>query len=157
VRADRNINSEVLDSVRRNLESRFADDDTPELELHPNVVREREFAFEDVDTSVVRANNSSQNNENNNANDNDRLTPTQLDARSEASGSTPSRVSHRGEFSLTSYDSDIFDPTEEDYTPLANKMSQPGRAAQNSVPRDEIHNVPVTPEQVEEKIGSELQ
>jgi len=92
--------SDIRDNVRRNLEAYYSSESSPEPELHPNVNIEREFLFDDIDPSLI---NPSERND-------DAIRPTY--ARSENTERTESRVSHRREFSLTSYDSSIFDPEE---------------------------------------------
>jgi len=86
--------SVIRESVNRNLETRFSSNSSPEHEPHPNVVIEREFPFDNVDISI--ANNNNKQDENG---------PPPTYARSK---SIESRVSHRGEISLTSYDSSVF-------------------------------------------------
>jgi len=90
--------SDIRESVRRNLETRYSSESSPEHELHPNVVIEREFSFDNVDINITTDNNRR-----------DENGPHPTYARSE---SIESRISHRGEFSLTSYDSSVFNPEE---------------------------------------------
>jgi len=91
---------DIREKVRQNLEAYYSSESFPEPELHPNENIEREFPFDDIDPSII----------NHNGQDEDTLHPT--DTRSENTEQTESRVSHRGEFSLTSYDSSIFNPKE---------------------------------------------
>jgi len=67
---------------------------------------------------------------NHNGQDDDILHPTY--ARSENTDQTESRVSHRGKFSLTSYDSSIFNP-EEIFADIQEMATQ-----QQNIPRGEI-------------------
>jgi len=90
--------SDIRENVRRNLEIRFSNNSSPEYEPHPNVVTEREFPFDNVDISIAN---------NNNGQDENGPHPTYVRLES-----IESRVSHRGEFSLTSYDSNVFNPEE---------------------------------------------
>jgi len=92
--------TDIRENVRRNLEAYYSSESSPEPELHPNVNIEHEFPFDDIDLSVV----------NHNEQNDDTLRPTY--ARSEITEQTESRVFHRREFSLTFYDSSIFDPEE---------------------------------------------
>jgi len=94
------IEQAVSENVRRSLEAYYSSESSPEPELHPNVNIEREFPFDDIDPSILNPNEQND----------DTLRPTY--ARSENTEQTESRVSHRREFSLTSYDSSIFDPEE---------------------------------------------
>ncbi|XP_071574634.1 uncharacterized protein [Temnothorax nylanderi] len=95
----------------------------------------------DIDTSLCDANENPRDSADNTSSDEHsdahRQPPTEGDARSDTSADTQRENSGRGEFSLTSYDSDIFDPAEEDYTLRANTMSQP-RAAATIAPREDI-------------------
>ena len=102
---------EERDSVRRALEYPSESDN----ELPEHVVREREFPFASFDSSLFG----------NNAVDATRPDRAYRRTRPYISR-TPSRVSSRGEFSLTSYDSDIFNPEEilERYTMSANEQSE---------------------------------
>jgi len=110
---------DIRESVRRNLEAYYSSESSPEPELHPNINIEREFPFDDIDPSII----------NHNGRDEDEIHPTY--ARSENTERTESRVSHRGEFSLTSYDSSVFNP--EEIHPVIQEMATPQRNA----PREE--------------------
>jgi len=115
---------DIRDNVRRNLEENYSSESSPEPELHPNVNLEREFSFDDLDPSIIHPSERN----------NDALRPT--DARSEHTERTESRVSHRREFSLTSYDNSIFDPeeiyayidgmaTQQEHTPRGEATGEP--------------------------------
>ena len=83
------------DSVRRNLDNQYSDASDPELQEH--IVSEREFPFTSFDESLFE------------------IRPIRLrEGRRPRPfvSRTPSRVSLRREFSLTSYESDIFNPEE---------------------------------------------
>jgi len=92
--------NDIRENVRRSLEAYYLSESSPEPELHPNVNIEREFLFDDIDPSILNLNEQND----------DALRPTYT--RSEDTEQTESRVSHRREFSLTSYNSRIFDPEE---------------------------------------------
>ena len=104
---------EDRDNVRRALEY------PPEgnSELPEYVVREREFPFTSLDSSLF---------------ENATLQDREIRRTRPYISRTPSRVSSRGEFSLTSYDSDIFNPEEilERYAMSANDQAQPSGAEQ---------------------------
>ncbi|KAL6265927.1 hypothetical protein P5V15_002770 [Pogonomyrmex californicus] len=91
------------DNVRRDFSNYYSDDSlTSQPELHPNIVIERVFSLSDIDNSLLP---------NSERRDDALLQPT--DARSDHSdGTNASNFSSREEFSLTSYDSSVFDPTE---------------------------------------------
>ncbi|KAM0734148.1 hypothetical protein ACS0PU_012513 [Formica fusca] len=84
---------DIRDNVRRNLNALNSSENLFEPELGANVVIEREFSFGELDNSLI-ANN------------------IELDVDVESSISASSRLTHRREFSLTSYDSNIFNPDE---------------------------------------------
>ncbi|XP_024892140.1 uncharacterized protein LOC112467669 [Temnothorax curvispinosus] len=86
----------TLDNVRVALETRHSDSET---ELLENVVTEREFPFGEIDEGLFS---------------NDPIDRTDEKPRRSRPyvSRTPSRVSSRREFSLTSYESDTFDPSE---------------------------------------------
>ena len=98
---------ENLDNTRRNLETEYSSES--ESELPENVVTERDFPFNSFDESLFP---------NNTTDPTDDLQRETRRTRPFISR-TPSRVSLRREFSLTSYESDQFDP-EEIYNHLAN-------------------------------------
>src|SRR5580765_4664116 len=102
-----------LDSARRNLESQYSSDSEPEP-LPENVVSEHDFPFTSFDASLIAHNATDHNHENQNET---RRTRPYISR-------TPSRVSLRREFSLTSYESDTFDP-EEIYQLQGNNMPAP--------------------------------
>ena len=112
---------DIRDSVRRNLETRYSSDSSPEPELHPNIIIECEFPFDEVNDSLIH-----------NHTDENRLHPGRTHTLSISSA--PSRLTNRGEFSLTSYDSSIFDP-QEYYTTERNPSQQ--AMAQQNTPREE--------------------
>ena len=94
-RATRRTDNESLDRVRRNLDAQLAEDNTPVLELHPNVIIERQFEF--LDASLCNANADPRNSianesgdEHSDDHDSDarRLPPTEGDARSDTSADT---------------------------------------------------------------------
>jgi len=97
-----------LDSVRRNIETQYPRDETES----PNVVVEREFPFNNVDESLLVTETTDSTNE---------IRREERQPRPRISR-TPSNVSLRREFSLTSYESDAFDP-EEIYRHLRGEMS----------------------------------
>ncbi|KAM0731569.1 hypothetical protein ACS0PU_002629 [Formica fusca] len=84
---------DIRDNVRRNLNELNSSENLSEPELGANVVIEREFSFGELDNSLI-ANN------------------IELDVDVASSISASSRLTHRREFSLTSYDSSIVDPDE---------------------------------------------
>ncbi|XP_029675231.1 uncharacterized protein LOC115242830 [Formica exsecta] len=85
----------------------------PEPELSENVVTEREFPFNNLDESLLPRNMTD-------PTDN---TPRETRRTRPYISRTPSRVSLRREFSLTSYESDLFDP-EEIYSQQENNMAE---------------------------------
>jgi len=99
-----------IDSVRENLETRYSTE--CEVESSENVVIEREFPFTNFDESLFVTNPTDPTNEIRR----ETRRPRPYVSR------TPSNVSLRREFSLTSYESDIFDP-EEIYRHLRGEMS----------------------------------
>ncbi|XP_077264813.1 uncharacterized protein LOC143898889 [Temnothorax americanus] len=96
VNSPRATTQATLDNVRVALETRHSDSET---ELPENVVTEREFPFGEIDESLFSTDPI------------DRTDEKPRRSRPYVSR-TPSRVSLRREFSLTSYESDIFDPSE---------------------------------------------
>jgi len=97
-----------LDSVRRNIETQY-----PRNEIEsPNVVVEREFPFNNIDESLLVTEPTDST---------DEIRREERQPRPRISR-TPSNVSLRREFSLTSYESDTFDP-EEVYRHLRGEMS----------------------------------
>ncbi|KAL6268265.1 hypothetical protein P5V15_001381 [Pogonomyrmex californicus] len=90
------------DNVRRDLSNYYSDDSlTSQPELHPNIVIERVFSLSDIDNSLLPSSERR---------DDALLQPT--DARSDHNDGTNASNLSRGKFSLTSYDSSVFDPTE---------------------------------------------
>jgi len=98
-----------IDSVRENLEVRYPTE--REVELSENVVTEREFPFTKFDENVFMTNPT------------DEIRREIRRPRLYISR-TPSNISLHRESSLTSYESDIFDP-EEIYRHLRGEMSAP--------------------------------
>ena len=109
---------EDRDNDRRAL-GRLLDGDS---ELPEHVIREREFPFGALDASLFSTDAV------------DVTRRDRVDRRTRPYVSrTPSRVSSRGEFSLTSYDSDIFNPEEifERYEMSTNEQAQPSGTQQS--------------------------
>jgi len=97
-----------LDNIRRNIETQY-----PRSEIEsPNVVVEREFPFNNIDESLLVTEPTDSTNE---VRREDRRPRPRISR-------TPSNVSLRREFSLTSYESETFDP-EEIYRHLRGEMS----------------------------------
>jgi len=95
-----------LDSVRRNIETQY-----PRNEIEsPNVVVECEFPFNNVDESLLVTEPT------------DSTDEIRREERRPRISRTPSNVSLRRKFSLTSYESDTFD-SEEIYRHLKGEMS----------------------------------
>jgi len=118
----------TLDSVRRDIETQ-----NPREAESPNVVVEREFSFRNVDASLLVTERT------------DSTDETRREERRPRPriSRTPSNVSLRREFSLTSYESDTFDP-EEIYRHLRGEMAiartppeymNPATDADQDVPR----------------------
>ena len=97
---------DIRNSVRRNLERHYSNDSAPEPELSPNVVVEREFPFDELDASIIQ-----------NGHDENPVPPT--DEQAVESVDSDISITLRREFSLSSYDSSIFNP-EEFYTAARN-------------------------------------
>jgi len=99
-----------IDSVRENLKARYSIE--REVESSENVVTKREFPFTNFDESLFMTNST------------DPIDEIRRETRRPRPyiSRTPSNVSLHREFSLTSYESDIFDP-EEIYRHLKGKMS----------------------------------
>lgn len=108
-----------LNSVRRNLETDLSSDS--DNELPTNVINQREFPFASFDASLFA--------------NSDPLRETRDEPRPPRPriSRTPSRVSSRREFSLTSYESDIFNP-EEIYTRQDNMAEESNANANASFP-----------------------
>jgi len=105
-RLSENPRTEV-ECVRRNLEPRY-----PREVESPNVVVEREFPFNNLDESLLVTEPTDPDSE---------VRREERQPRPRISR-TPSNISLRREFSLTSYESEIFDP-EEVYRHLRGEMS----------------------------------
>lgn len=45
--------SDICDCVKRNLETRYSNESSPESETYPNVVVERVFPFDEIDNSLI--------------------------------------------------------------------------------------------------------
>lgn len=88
---------ENLETVRIKLEEHYSSESDSELPTH--VITEREFPFDTFDESLFAKGKTDIDIENKN----------KIKVRVSR---TPSNISQRGEFSLTSYDSSIFDPSE---------------------------------------------
>jgi len=86
---------DIRENVCQNLEAYYSNESS---KLHSNINIEREFPLDDIDHSVI----------NHNGRYKDTLYSTYV--RSENTEQAENRVSHRGEFLLTSYDSSIFNP-----------------------------------------------
>jgi len=114
-----------IDNVRENLEARHLAE--REVESSENVVTEREFPFTNFDESLFVTNQTDPTDEI--RRENRRLRPY--------ISRTPSNISLHREFSLTSYESDIFDP-EEIYQHLRGEMSVTRTPPENamSIPVD---------------------
>jgi len=97
-----------LDRERRNIETQYPGNETGSS----NVVVEREFPFNNIDESLIVTEPTDST---------DEIRRDERRPRPRISR-TPSNVSLRREFSLTSYESDIFDP-EEIYRHLRGEMS----------------------------------
>jgi len=97
-----------LDKVRRNIETQYPGNEVES----PNVVVEREFPFNNVDESLLVTEPTDSTNE---------IRREERRPRPRISR-TPSNVSLQREFSLTSYESDTFDP-EEIYRHLRGEMA----------------------------------
>jgi len=99
-----------IDSVRENSEERYSTE--REVESSKNVVTEREFPFTNFNESLFVTNPS------------DTIDEIRRETRRSRPyiSRTPSNTSLHREFSLTSYESDIFDP-EEIYRHLRDEMS----------------------------------
>ena len=113
---------DISDSMRRNLATNYSSESSPEPGEHPNIVIEREFPFDDIDVSLLPGPSRT---------DQNYLQPT--NARTDISDSDIS-VTRRREFSLTSYDSSVFDP-EEYYT--ANRNTRDMATQPPGTPRRE--------------------
>src|SRR5580765_3304672 len=107
---------DIRDNVRRNLNEDYSSGSLAEPELGANVITEREFSFGEIDTDLITSN--------------ELQNPV-----AESITSTPSRLTHRSEFSLTSYDSSIFD-SEEIYR--AQNMSQLRITSPRHVPAEDV-------------------
>ncbi|XP_039315510.1 uncharacterized protein LOC113006333 [Solenopsis invicta] len=90
---------DIRNSVRRNLERHFSSDSASETELPPNVVVEREFPFNELDPSIIQ-----------NGYDGSPIPPT--DNQPVESIDSNISITLRREFSLSSYDSSVFNPEE---------------------------------------------
>ncbi|XP_070159225.1 uncharacterized protein [Polyergus mexicanus] len=106
-------------NVRKNLETQYSSESEPELP--ENVVTEREFPFNNFDESLFPRNTT------------DPTDDTQRETRRTRPyiSRTPSRVSLRREFSLTSYESDLFDP-EEIYSQQESNMAESRNPRENT-------------------------
>ena len=79
---------DIRENVRKNLEHYYSREES----LGPNVITEREFSFRTIDPELIA--------------------PGQTYDSDVESAISASRLTHRREFSLISYDSSIFNPSE---------------------------------------------
>ncbi|XP_071627755.1 uncharacterized protein [Temnothorax longispinosus] len=140
--------SDNRETVRRNLDEYYSSESESEPELHPNSVIERE-QFDDsviiLDARVIGQNNCP---------DENRLHPSHAHAQSEDANSTTSKRTHRREFSLTSYDSSVFDPQEYYSAPRHVNVIEMAEATNSNHDANNVNdNAPITPEEIDEEIN----